>query len=75
MAKVCSICGKHPITGNKVVQSGKAKREGGVGKKTTGITKVWKLPNLQRVKLHTGGNARTARVCTSCIRTGKTVGL
>ena len=75
MAKVCSICGKHPITGNKVVQSGKAKREGGVGKKTTGITKVWKLPNLQRVKLHTVGNSRTARVCTSCIRGGKTVGL
>ena len=39
MAKVCAICGKHPVVGNKVVQSGKAKREGGVGKKTTGITK------------------------------------
>ena len=33
MAKVCAICGKKPIVGNKVVQSGKAKREGGVGKK------------------------------------------
>jgi large subunit ribosomal protein L28 len=75
MAKVCAICGKKPVVGNKVVQSGKAKREGGVGKKTTGITKTWKLPNLQRVKMHTGSGARGARVCTSCIRSGKTVGL
>lgn len=75
MAKVCAICGKKPVVGNKVVQSGKAKREGGVGKKTTGITKTWKMPNLQRVKMHTGSSARAARVCTSCIRSGKTVGL
>ncbi len=73
MAKVCAICGKHPIVGNKVMQSGKAKREGGVGKKTTGITKNWKLPNLQRVKVFAGSHARTARVCTSCIRSGRTL--
>ena len=75
MAKVCTICGKKPVVRNKLVQSGKAKREGGVGRKTTGITKVWKMPNLQRVKVSTGGNARAARVCTSCIRSGKTIGL
>ena len=73
MAKVCAICGKKPIVGNKVVQSGKAKREGGVGKKTTGITKTWKFPNLQRVKVFSGGHARAARVCTSCIRAGRTL--
>lgn len=75
MAKVCEVCGKKPMIGNKVVQSGKAKREGGVGKKTTGITKTWKLPNLQRVKQYVSGNARTVRACTSCIRAGKTLGL
>ena len=74
MAKVCAICGKKPIVGNQVVQSGKAKREGGVGKKTTGITKVWKQPNLQRVKVFSGGHARAVRVCTSCIRSGRTIG-
>ncbi|UCH25144.1 MAG: 50S ribosomal protein L28 [Trueperaceae bacterium] len=73
MAKVCSICGKRPIVRNDVVQSGKAKREGGVGKKTTGITKKWKSPNLQRVKVWRNGAARTMRVCTSCIRDGKTL--
>lgn len=73
MAKVCGICGKGPIVRNKLVQSGKAKREGGVGRKTTGLTKTWKYPNLQKVKVWRGGNAQTMRVCTSCIREGKTV--
>jgi large subunit ribosomal protein L28 len=73
MAKVCSICGKGPIVRNQLVQSGKAKRQGGVGRKTTGITKTWKLPNLQRVKVWRAGQAQTQRVCTSCIRGGKTI--
>lgn len=73
MAKVCEICGKKPIVLKDVVRSGKAKREGGVGKNTTGITKKWKYPNLQRVKVWKSGHAQTKRVCTSCIRAGKTV--
>ncbi len=74
MAKVCDICGKKPIVLKDVVRSGKAKREGGVGKNTTGITKKWKYPNLQRVKVWRSGQSRTQRVCTSCIRSGKTIG-
>lgn len=73
MAKVCEICGKGPVVGHNLVQSGKAKREGGVGRKTTGNSKTWKYPNLQRVKVYQGGSRRTMRVCTSCIRSGKTV--
>lgn len=73
MAKVCEICGKGPIVRNDVVQSGKAKREGGVGKNTTGITKKWKYPNLQRVRVWRGDHAQRMRVCTSCIRSGKTM--
>ncbi len=75
MAKVCELCGKKPVVGNQVTRSGKAKREGGVGKKTTGITKTWRFPNLQKVKLFRSGNAHTIRACTSCIRTGKTLGV
>ncbi|CAN5876305.1 hypothetical protein BH24DEI2_BH24DEI2_08950 [soil metagenome] len=73
MAKVCSICGKGPIVRNQLVQSGKAKSKGGVGRKTTGITKTWKYPNLQKVKVWREGNAQAMRVCTSCIRGGKTL--
>ncbi|MDQ3457727.1 MAG: 50S ribosomal protein L28 [Deinococcota bacterium] len=73
MAKVCEICGKKPIVLNNVVRSGKAKREGGVGKNTTGISKKWKLPNLQKVSIQQGSNRKSMRVCTSCIRGGKTL--
>ncbi|MDZ7703798.1 MAG: L28 family ribosomal protein [Trueperaceae bacterium] len=74
MSKVCQICGKEPIVRNKLVQTGKPKREGGVGRRTTGITKTWKYPNLQRVKvLRSGGQRQTMRVCTQCIRSGKTI--
>lgn len=73
MAKVCEICGKKPIVLNNVVRSGKAKREGGVGKNTTGISKTWKLPNLQKVSIQQGSNRKSMRVCTSCIRGGKTL--
>lgn len=73
MAKVCSICGKGPIVRNLLVQSGKAKSKGGVGRNTTGKTKTWKYPNLQRTKVVQGGQSRSMRVCTSCIRAGKTV--
>lgn len=73
MAKVCSICGKGPIVRNQLVQSGKAKAQGGVGRKTTGLTKTWKMPNLQRVKVWRNGKAQTQRVCTSCIRAGNTL--
>jgi large subunit ribosomal protein L28 len=75
MAKVCEICGKKPVIRNQLVQSGKAKREGGVGRKTTGLTKTWKHPNLQRVTSYVGGQSRRIRACTSCIRAGKTLGL
>jgi large subunit ribosomal protein L28 len=73
MAKVCELCGKRPIVLKDVVRSGKAKRLGGVGKNTTGIKKTWKYPNLQRVKVWRSGHGATQRVCTSCIRAGRTV--
>ncbi len=73
MAKVCGLCGKGPIVRNKLVQTGKAKREGGVGRRTTGKTKTWKYPNLQKTKVWQNGQSRSMRVCAACIREGKTI--
>lgn len=73
MAKVCSMCGKGPIVRNQLVQTGKAKSKGGVGRRTTGKTKTWKYPNLQKTKVMQAGQTRTMRVCASCIRDGKTI--
>jgi large subunit ribosomal protein L28 len=71
MARQCDVCGKGPQVGNRVEIRGKAKYLGGVGTKVTGITRRQFKPNLQSVKIATaGGGARTARVCTQCLRSG-----
>lgn len=71
MSRRCEICSKKAISGNSVKRRGKAKREGGVGKKTTGITKRRFLPNLQKRRLLINGKVRKVFVCTKCIKTGK----
>lgn len=73
MAKVCEICGKGPHSGNRIVRHGLAKKKGGVGLHTTGVTPRRFLPNLQRIRVVVNGGVRTRRVCTSCIKAGKIV--
>ena len=55
MAKRCEVCGKGPKAGNNVSHAmNKTKRR-------------W-LPNLQSVRIDDRGVHRTAKVCTSCLR-------
>ena len=72
MSRMCEICGKKAQMGNSVETRGKAKYLGGVGTKITGITRRQFRPNLQKVKVELpGGGAKTMRVCTQCIRSGR----
>ncbi len=72
MSKVCEICGKKPMTGNKIIRHGLEKAKGGIGLHTTGITKRRFLPNLQTVRATDGkGNTKRIRVCTRCLKSGK----
>ncbi len=71
MSKICAICGKGPMVGNKIARRGLAKKKGGVGKKITGITKRRFLPNLQNVKTVINGVHKTLKVCAKCIKAGK----
>mgnify|MGYP001586171421 CR=1 FL=1 len=73
MARVCVICGKHPVAGRSIKRHGLAKAKGGVGKKITGITNVRFLPNLQSVKIILDGVRKTQKVCTNCIKSGRIV--
>ncbi len=73
MAKVCDICGKGPMTGNRIIRKGLAKKKGGIGLHTTGITRRRFLPNLQRMRIVVNGGTRTRMVCSSCIKAGKIV--
>ena len=71
--RICQICGKKAITGNKIARRGLPKWKGGVGLKTTGITRRRFFPNLQNVKANVNGTIKYIKVCASCIQAGKVV--
>ncbi|MHC5034763.1 MAG: 50S ribosomal protein L28 [Planctomycetota bacterium] len=71
MARVCAICGKGTHAGRSIARRGRPKYLGGVGLKTTGVTKRTFRPNLQRVRALVDGSAKRIRVCAKCIRNGK----
>ncbi len=73
MANICDICGKGPMTGNRIIRHGLEKKKGGIGLHTTGITRRRFLPNLQRLRIVEQGRARTCNVCMSCLKRGKVV--
>jgi large subunit ribosomal protein L28 len=58
MAKMCEVCGKAPVFGNRVSHAHNVS------------SRRW-LPNLQRVRALVDGAVRRINVCTRCIRSGK----
>lgn len=70
MALACEKCGKTISRGNSIARRGKAKYLGGVGRKTTGITRRKFKPNIQKIRVAVGGGVVRMRVCTQCIRSG-----
>jgi len=60
MSRACEICGKGPSFGNNVSHA-------------HNITKRRWDVNLQSVRIVDNGAARKARVCTSCLKSGKVV--
>ena len=72
MPRVCAMCGKKTTFGNTVARRGRAKYLGGVGIKTTGITRRKFMPNLQKVRVKLpDGTVKRMTVCTKCLRSGK----
>jgi large subunit ribosomal protein L28 len=71
MAQACEVCGKKPQVGNQVTTRGRAKYLGGVGTKTTGISRRQFKPNLRTVRISTAnGTHKTVRICAQCLRSG-----
>lgn len=70
MGRKCHYTGKKTSFGNKVTRRGKAKYLGGVGRKTTGITRRKIKPNLQKVKAVVDGKVVRVYASTSAIRSG-----
>jgi len=70
MARVCKITGKKPFMGGSITRSGKAKKEGGIGRHVTKVNKRRFTPNIQRVKVIENGTVKYVRVAASAIKKG-----
>jgi large subunit ribosomal protein L28 len=70
MSRVCEYCGKKTRFGQQLARRGLAKAKGGVGIKTTGVTKRSFAPNIQRVRAIVGGRTTRVKVCTKCLKSG-----
>ena len=73
MARVCYFTGKKTRAGRSLARRGKAKYLGGVGRKTTGITKRKFKVNIQRVRAVVDGRVCRIKVSAKAIRMGLVV--
>ncbi len=70
MPRICPFTGKKTRAGNSIARRGKAKYLGGVGKKTTGVTKRKFKVNMQRVRALVDGSVVRINVSVKAIRSG-----
>ena len=70
MSRVCPFTGKKTQTGRSITRRGKAKYLGGVGVKTTGITKRKFKVNMQKVRAVIDGQVVRVVVSTQALRMG-----
>jgi len=60
MSKVCEICGKKPLVGNRVSHA-------------HNVNKRRFNPNLQRIRTAYNGRVKRMVVCTSCLKSGSVI--
>ena len=73
MSRVCYYTGKKPRMGKRIARRGIAKRSGGIGLKTTGISIRRFQPNLQTVRVLENGQVKRVKVSAKYLKTGKVV--
>ncbi|MDX2004848.1 MAG: L28 family ribosomal protein [Meiothermus sp.] len=65
MSKVCEISGKRPVVVNSITYRGKAKWQGGIGKKISGYSRRRQEPNLRKITVVVAGQEITFKVANS----------
>lgn len=70
MSRECFFLGKKTRAGRSIARRGKAKYLGGVGIKTTGVSKRKFKPNIQKVRAVVDGRVCRIRVSAKAIRMG-----
>lgn len=71
MARECVVCGKKTVFGRSYATRGLAKSKKGAGIKITGISKRKFSPNLIKKRILLNDKVVTAKVCASCLKSGK----
>ncbi|TDE87115.1 50S ribosomal protein L28 [Deinococcus sp. S9] len=69
MSHQCYLTGKKTMVVNAVIRRGKARREGGVGRKTTGITKRVQKANLHKKFIRENGVLKRVWLSAAALRT------
>lgn len=71
MSRVCESSGKRTRRGGSIARRGLPKSKGGVGLKTTGMTKRTFKPNIQKVRVvMPDGSIERLRLAASVIKSG-----
>ena len=70
MSRICIFTGKRTVSGRSIARRGKAKYLGGVGRKTTGVTKRKFKPNIQKVRAIIDGKVCRIKVSAKAIHMG-----
>ncbi len=68
MAKKCFVTGKSGMVVNSVIRRGKAKAQGGVGRKVTGVSKRRQKANLQKKTIVVDGEVQRVWLSAKAMR-------
>ncbi|AKH16437.1 50S ribosomal protein L28 [Deinococcus soli (ex Cha et al. 2016)] len=69
MSRECYLTGKKNLVVNSVTRRGKARAQGGVGRKVTGVTKRVQHANLHKRTIREGGVTKTVWLSANALRT------
>ncbi|GGB50727.1 MULTISPECIES: 50S ribosomal protein L28 [Deinococcus] len=69
MSRECYLTGKKNLVVNSVTRRGKARAQGGVGRKVTGVTKRVQRANLHKRTIREGGVTKTVWLSANALRT------
>ena len=71
MARVCTVTGRHTHSGGQIARRGLAKAKGGVGLKTTGVSKRKFKANIQKIRVVLpAGTVTRVKLSTKAIKSG-----
>ena len=72
MSRICSVTGKRPQRGGKIIRKGLTKKSGGIGTSLVKVSKRKFKPNLQRVRVKLpNGQVKRMWVSVKALKAGK----